>query len=221
MNHVMIDLEMNKIPRQENERGDHLSSELIEIGAVKMDKDYKIIDKYQTYVDPDFGPIDPIIHDLTGITDDMVKGAPKYDQAMTDFIKWVGGDKTAYYSWSMSDIRQFEHESAFKRVHESDVKKMAALWHDFQAEFSLLIGTSKSVKLSDAVASADYTFQGDQHTALADAMNTAEIFILSKHKKEFERVMKPVIDLFRPERPGSTLLEMCPEFFEQFKESGE
>lgn len=36
---------------------------------------------------------------------------------------------------------------------------------------------------------------------------------LSKNKEEFERVMKPVLDLFRMDKQESTLLDMCPEFF--------
>ena len=51
MNHIMIDLEMNKIDKQQ--RGDiKLSSELIEIGAVKMDDQFEVIDQYQTYAAP-------------------------------------------------------------------------------------------------------------------------------------------------------------------------
>ena len=38
---------------------------------------------------------------------------------------------------------------------------------------------------------------------------------------EFEKVMKPVLDLFRKEREESTLLDMCPEFFASFMEKAE
>ena len=54
VNHIMIDLEMKKIERRYN--GDKkLSSELIEIGAVKMDSKFDVIDQYQTYVMPSYG----------------------------------------------------------------------------------------------------------------------------------------------------------------------
>lgn len=73
MNHIMIDLEMNKIDKQQ--RGDiKLSSELIEIGAVKMDDQFEVIDQYQTYVAPDYGAMDHRIIALTGITDDKLVG---------------------------------------------------------------------------------------------------------------------------------------------------
>ena len=36
---------------------------------------------------------------------------------------------------------------------------------------------------------------------------------LSKDADKFERVMKPVLDLFRPDKDQPTLLDMYPEFF--------
>jgi hypothetical protein len=72
--------------------------------------------------------------------------------------------------------------------------------------------------LISIVTAADYEFTGAQHTALADAVNTAEILRLSKDADKFERVMKPVLDLFRPDKDQPTLLDMCPEFFASFME---
>ncbi len=212
MQHIMIDLEMNKIEKQiKNEK--KLSSELIEIGAVRMDEQFNFLDKYQTYVSTEFGRMDPIIIDLTGITDDMLVGAPMFAQVMDDFAKWIGKEPTTFYSWSMSDIRQFQNESDFKGYKGKIIRRMEKNWVDFQEEYSRLLGISKKIKLDQAVSAADYEFTGDQHTALADAVNTAEILRLSKHPDEFERVMKPVLDLFRPEKEEPTLMDMYPEFF--------
>lgn len=195
-----------------------LSSELIEIGAVRMDQDFKMLDTYQTYVLPDFGPMDEHIIQLTGITDEMLVGAPKFREAMDDFATWVGRERAQFYSWSLSDIRQFQNESKFKGYTGKILDKMERNWNDFQEEFSNLLGIEKKVRLKQAVASADYEFTGDAHTALADAVNTAEILKLSKDREEFERVMKPVLDLFRMDHEDNTLLRMCPEFFASLPE---
>lgn len=212
MNHIMIDLEMNQIERRQ--RGDYkLSSELIEIGAVKMNDSYQETDRYQTYVLPDFGPMDPRIMELTGITDDMLEGAPSFAEAMDRFQSWIGREETQFYSWSMSDIRQFQAEALFKQYNGVFINRMASHWNDFQEEYSRLLGIEKKIKLDQAVSAADYQFAGAQHTALADAVNTAEILRLSKNPELFEKVMKPVLDLFRPAHEESTLLDMCPEFF--------
>jgi len=208
----MVDLEMNKIERQNN--GDKkLSSELIEIGAVKMNGRFDVTDHYQTYVSPSFGKMNGRIIKLTGITDDKLKGAPDFFEALDDFGKWVGSEKTVFYSWSMSDIHQFQVEAEFKGYKGKIIDRMSANWVDFQLEYSKLLRIEKKIKLKQAVNAADYEFTGAEHTALSDAVNTAEILRLSKNPEKFERVMKPVLDLFRPASKGNTLLDMCPEFF--------
>lgn len=212
MNHIMIDVEMNKIEKQCS--GDlKLSNELIEIGAVKMDDSFEEISRYQTYVFPEYGSMDPRIIKLTGITDDKLTGAPKFFEAMDDFAAWIGKEPAQFYSWSMSDIRYFQAEALFKRYRGKIIRRMEQNWNDFQMEFSRLLGIEKRIKLKEAISAADYTFSGAQHTALADAVNTAEILRLSKNPAEFERVMKPVLDLFRTTSGSATLLDLCPEFF--------
>lgn len=212
MNHIVIDLEMNMIEKQYRDIY-ILSSELIEIGAVKMNDTFEVTDTYQQYVSPDFGRMDPKIIKLTGITDDKLAGAPRFSAAMDQFAAWIGEAETQFYSWSLSDIRQFQNEAKFKQYKGKIIRTMEENWNDFQEEYSRLLGIEKKIRLKQAVASADYVFTGAQHTALADAVNTAEILRLSKNPKEFERVMKPLLDLFRPEKKESTLLDMCPEFF--------
>lgn len=212
MNHIMIDLEMNQIERQI--RGEYkLSSELIEIGAVKMDDLFQEISRYQTYVMPDYGKMDARIIELTGITDDKLVGAPSFAEALDAFAVWIGPEKAQFYSWSMSDIRQFQAEAAFKNYAGKIIRRMEKNWNDFQEEYSKLLGIEKKIQLKQAVSSANYEFQGAQHTALSDAVNTAEILKLSKDPERFEQIMKPVLDLFRPEEPQTTLLDMCPDFF--------
>lgn len=212
LQHIVIDLEMNKIEKQY--RGAlKLSSELIEIGAVRMDENFNVIDNYQTYVSPDFGAMDEKIIELTGITDETLKGAPRFAAAMDYFSAWIGNERTKFYSWSLSDLRQFQNESSFKSYTGKIIKKMENNWIDFQDEYSRLLGIEKKIRLEQAVSAADYEFTGAAHTALADAVNTAEILRLSKNKKEFERIMKPVLDLFRIDNQDNTLLSMCPDFF--------
>lgn len=131
MKHIVIDLEMNKIVKQYRDTL-KLSSELIEIGAVRMNEKFEVIDTYQTYVSPDFGRMDERIIQLTGITDEKLKGAPKFAEVMDDFAKWIGREKTQFYSWSMSDIRQFQNEAEFKQYRGRIIHKMETNWNDFQ-----------------------------------------------------------------------------------------
>ncbi len=62
--------------------------QIIEIGAVRM-RDGQEIDRFQTFVDPGV-PLDKRTVELTGITDQMLKGAPKIREILPAFLEFVG-----------------------------------------------------------------------------------------------------------------------------------
>ena len=62
---------------------------IIEIGAVIM-KNGEEVDRFQTFVDPE-RTLDRKIVELTGITDEMLKGAPKIEEVLPKFLEFIGG----------------------------------------------------------------------------------------------------------------------------------
>lgn len=65
------------------------TDKITEIGAVLV-KDGKVLDRFQTFVDPEM-PIPYDITRLTGINDSDVNGAPKEAEAVAAFLDFVGG----------------------------------------------------------------------------------------------------------------------------------
>ena len=61
---------------------------IIEIGAVIL-KAGQEVDRFQTFVDPD-RKLDRKIVDLTGITDEMLQGAPKIEEVLPKFLDFIG-----------------------------------------------------------------------------------------------------------------------------------
>ena len=61
---------------------------IIEIGAVRM-KGGQELARFQTFVDPGRS-LERKIVDLTGITDDMLVGAPKIEEVLPQFLEFVG-----------------------------------------------------------------------------------------------------------------------------------
>ena len=79
--YVVFDLETTGLYA---DKGDSI----IEIGAVKMING-KIIDTFDTFVNPNVKLSSEIIS-ITGITDEMLNGAPNEEDAVKAFIDWVG-----------------------------------------------------------------------------------------------------------------------------------
>ena len=77
--YVAFDLETTGLYRRDT---------IIEIGAVRM-RQGKEIDRFQTFVYPG-RKLHPKVIELTGITDDMLKGAPTIDQVLPQFREFVG-----------------------------------------------------------------------------------------------------------------------------------
>lgn len=60
---------------------------MTEIAMVRTDENFNILDTFQILINPE-RPITPKIVELTGITEEMVKDEPKYDEAIPAIMEW-------------------------------------------------------------------------------------------------------------------------------------
>ena len=204
--HIFLDFEMNPIPREYKEARALARSEIIEIGAVKLDADYRLVDRYSKYVKPDYAPIHKRITELTGITDRDVADAKPFAPAMAEFAEWIGEGRGRIYSWSRSDQSQLYNESWLK---ESELPwQLEQRWIDFQAVYTRLIGLSRSnpLSLQNALGAAEYRFAGEAHRAVQDAENSASLLILVKEGRLAEQA-KIVMEAMRPKQDHSFALD--------------
>lgn len=78
-----------------------------EIGAYRV-KNGKIVGEFQTLINPEM-PIPAFISQLTGITDQMVKGAPKFREVVLDFLDFIGDSVLVAHN-APFDMRFLNHE---------------------------------------------------------------------------------------------------------------
>lgn len=211
MKHVVVDLEMNPVSREFREVRHKLNEEVIEIGAVRLDENFQQEAEFQCYVKPEYGPIKKHITSLTGITQAMVADKKTYAACFQDFVDWVGEEETKIYSWSMSDIKQLRSECRYK-LPDFDIEWLNARWVDLQQEFDDRLGLHNSLALKHALGAMDHKFEGTQHTALADAINTSAILTLMQDDAKFKETMKPVLEILQPKDDlSSSIGDLCPE----------
>ena len=211
MKHVVVDLEMNPVSREFREVRRKLNEEVIEIGAVRLDENFQQEAEFQCYVKPEYGPIKKHITSLTGITQAMVADKKTYAACFQDFVDWVGEEETKSYSWSMSDIKQLRSECRYK-LPDFDIGWLNARWVDLQQEFDDRLGLHNSLALKHALGAMDHKFEGTQHTALADAINTSAILTLMQDDAKFKETMKPVLEILQPKDDlASSIGDLCPE----------
>ena len=146
---------------------------ITEIGAVKI-KNGEVLGRFNTFVDPEV-PIPADIVELTGITDEMVKGAPKYPEALKAFFDFVGNDPTKEIqplliahnaNFDIGFIRHFAKEAGLP--FENPYLDTLAL--------SRYINPDLNKHTLDAIANAYNLGDFNHHRACDDAEMLAHIF---------------------------------------------
>lgn len=140
-----------------------------EIGAYRV-RNGKIVDEFQTLVNPET-LIPPFITQLTGISDAMVRNAPKFRAVAADFLDFIGDAVLVAHNANF-DMRFLNHEVGM--VYN---KYRVANQHLCTVQLSRRLVTNvENHKLS--TLSEHFAINiGRHHRAAYDAHATAKIFI--------------------------------------------
>lgn len=211
MNYVIVDLEMNLIANKYKEERKICRMEVIEIGAVIMDEKFLILGEFKTLVKPQYNDeIYKKYETLTGISTQMVSGAPSFVTAYELFVSWCEsfGDEYEVYAWSENDYNQLVAEMALKNYTNEEMKKPLNHWFNFQKEYTEKLGLERIMSLDKALNYAGIAFEGRMHDALWDAKNTAELFAIVRNEERCNVVLKSVMEALKPKSVNGTLGEM-------------
>ena len=204
--HVVLDVEMCRV--QMRSARFPYRHEIIQIGAVKLNDSYEIVDEFSTYVRPRYGKVDFFIKDLTGITEQMVKQAPDIEEALQRMVQWVGEDEADFYSWSDSDYYQIRNEILCKCQENAcwDQLLNQTNWVDYQAKFSERLESPRALKLAEALDLAEIDPEGHLHDGLADAYNTARLIAKLETQKDYRTLIERNRTREKNEEPLTTSL---------------
>lgn len=147
---------------------DLAKARVINIAAVKV-QNFKIIDFYNTFINPEM-IIPPESIKWHNITDEMVQDKPKVEEILPDFMKFVGTSVIVGHHINF-DIKMIN-----KELNGCFGCQLNNQWLD-----TMLIYSRAIIKKEDHLT-LDHLFDvynvkcNGRHTALGDALATAEVF---------------------------------------------
>lgn len=187
---------MNPVSKDHREAFKSLRKEVIEIGAVKLDKNFNKIETFNVFVKPRFNhQVTPYITKLTGIVSSVTMKAEYFESAMEIFSQWIGTEgNIRIYSWSSNDLIQLKKECEFKEI---EFPKNMKRWLDIQKVFPRMMEISndrRQLSLQEAVQYFDIEVNNKKvHNALYDSELTTELLIPllnGEYKKQVECLRK-------------------------------
>lgn len=197
MNYVVFDLEWNQGNQvQQTEHAD-IPFEVIEIGAVKLNDKYVMINEFSRLIKPE---IYREMHQYTSKLihlqmEELERGRP-FAEVMKDFLEWCGTEEYLFCSWGSLDLTELQRNMRYHNMTPLSDRPIPYL--DVQKLFSLVYEDGKSRRsLETAVDMVQLEKDIPFHRAFSDAYYTAKLLTgIAEQKPEVLRRIS--FDTFHP-----------------------
>lgn len=185
MGYIIIDLEFNNLKNitkyyknfieEHSELKDiELENEIIEIGAVKVDKYMKIIETMKSYIKPTIFPvINPKINEITKIDMNILnENGVSFEEAMNK-LKNMFEEGDVLCSWAKDDIVELIINAHYHKY--QDIKWLDS-YLDIQEYATHILAHKKALGLKNALTELKIKVDDSKlHDALNDAEYTVEV----------------------------------------------
>ena len=174
MNYVVIDLEWNQSNTGEEPEIKEIPFEIIDIGAIKLNNEKKMIDEFNQLVKP---TVYQHMHKITSKLihlhmKDLQKGRP-FVEVMGDFLSWCGEDYI-FCTWGPLDLYELQRNMRYYCMEPLAGKPIRFL--DVQKLFSIAFEDKKQRRsLEYAIDYLKIENDIPFHRAFSDAYYTARI----------------------------------------------
>lgn len=186
MNYIILDLEATCYDKNDLQSKSK-QSEIIEIGAVKLNEKLEIISRFESFVKPKNDPVlSDFCKDLTRITQKDIDDADSFSEVIEDFKSWIGSNYILC-SWGFYDKNQFIKDCVLHGLDYEWVERHISIKHQFM-EMEIFKESSiykKQVKkkrrpsagMMTALNILGIEHKGIHHRGIDDAENIANIFV--------------------------------------------
>lgn len=174
MNYIVLDLEWNQAANKKNRYAKILPFEIIEIGAVKLNDGFQIIDTFQEVIRPVVYPkIHHISREVTGFTSADLQQGGHFPEVLKRFLTWCSSSEYRFCTWGPLDLTELQRNMNYYKI---PLFPSPLFFYDIQEVFSIINGESANRRsLEYAVEFYEIEKKKDFHRALSDAYYTALI----------------------------------------------
>lgn len=158
-------------------------TEIIEIGAYKIDRYGKAISSFSKFIKPTVNPyLSGFCKSLTGINQNNVDTAYKFPQIIEEFWQWINVFEDEYLlcSWGSDDTNLLRNECTYHRLDVEWIKQYV----DLKKEYRNLKNIKNAPGLKAVVKKEGFEFTGEHHRAISDAENLAKVFV--KYQEDWD-----------------------------------
>lgn len=174
MDYIVLDFEWNQSSSKTSVKP-NMPFEIIEIGAVKLNKERQIVDSYSQFIKPSvYKNLHYKTKELTHISTEDLAGGKPFGEAALDFLMWCGEDYM-FCTWGNMDLTELQRNLNWYRL--LDLLPGPIKYLNLQKIFRL--GYSKSQENSSLEGAVEYfniKESGDFHRAIKDASYTTQVF---------------------------------------------
>lgn len=187
MYYIIFDLEWNNAYNYKTKKG---FNEIIEIGAVKLDENFKVVGTFKQLIKPAISKkLSSRFKNLTHITSDEIsKNGISFENAISDFARWSEKEKSVFMSWSNSDLYVLvdNFKYFFGKTTVDFMKKYADVQkfcqRNIKTENSNQIGLAKCAEYMNISVDSE-----NLHRALEDCYLASKCFEKVFDKNEFKK----------------------------------
>lgn len=164
-------------------RPPHGHNEVIEIGAVSINRYGEVLGRFEKFIQPTVNPkLSSFCKRLTSISQENVDRADKYPKVIDQFKNWIDIYERDYTlcSWGKFDKNLLQNDC--------DLHKLEKEWLEEHINVKKQYFDNRGIEvhsgLKATVEKEGFEFTGIQHRAISDAENLAKIFL--KYIDEWE-----------------------------------
>ena len=179
MHYIVFDLEFNQdISSLQNPEMKIFQCpfEIIQIGAIKLDLEFNIVDTFNSFVKPTiYGKINPFITNLTGITTERLLSENTFPSVYSEYIKFIDETDSIFCTWGMSDLSVLFKNIDYHNLNSKLITKHFINLQPYVSKY-LDLPSKNLLQLKLAAEELNIPLKHEFHDALNDAYYTAEIF---------------------------------------------